>query len=73
DIKFFVTGRPDPDLRAHVDSFTDKKMYRLEWILPDEAQADIRMYLGTALPHLHHDDTEKLVTAAAGLFIYAAT
>ncbi|KAG6818932.1 hypothetical protein H0H93_000220, partial [Arthromyces matolae] len=73
DIKFFVTGRPDPVLRAHADSFTDKKLYSLELVSRDEVQADIRMYLGTALPHLHHNDTEKLVTAAAGLFIYAAT
>ncbi|KAG6834137.1 hypothetical protein H0H93_011607, partial [Arthromyces matolae] len=31
------------------------------------------MYLSTELPSVHSDDIEKLVTTAAGLFIYAAT
>ncbi|KAG6825440.1 hypothetical protein H0H93_000700, partial [Arthromyces matolae] len=42
DIKFFVTSRREQALETHVNSFTDRKLYHLEWILPEEAQADIR-------------------------------
>ncbi|KAG6840837.1 hypothetical protein H0H93_004460, partial [Arthromyces matolae] len=72
-MKFFVTSRREQALETHVTSFTDRKLYHLEWVLPKEAQADIRTYLSTELPSLHSDDVEKLVTTAAGLFIYAAT
>ncbi|KAG6834273.1 hypothetical protein H0H93_010738, partial [Arthromyces matolae] len=73
DIKFFVTSRREQALETHVNSFTDREFYHLEWVSPKEAQADIRTYLSTELPSLHSDDVEKLVTTAAGLFIYAAT
>jgi hypothetical protein len=73
-LKFFVTSRPDPNLKARVDSFADKQLYRLEEVPFEEAQADIRTYLNTSLPHsARGKDIEKVVTAAAGLFIYAST
>ncbi|KAG6834145.1 hypothetical protein H0H93_011573, partial [Arthromyces matolae] len=73
DIKFFVTSRREQALETHVNSFTDRELSHLEWVSPKEAQADIGTYLSTELPSLHSDDVEKLVTTAAGLFIYAAT
>ncbi|KAG6864238.1 hypothetical protein C0991_011135 [Blastosporella zonata] len=72
-LKFFATSRPDPELVSHVGCFQDKQLYRLEEVPLKEAQADIRTYLNTGLPHVQHEVIEKLVTAAAGLFIYAAT
>ena len=72
-LKFFATSRPDPNLVAHVGSFTDKKLYRLEEVPFEEAQADIRTYLKTSLPRVGDKAIEQVVTAAAGLFIYAST
>jgi len=73
-LKFFTTSRPDPDLVAHLQSFEDKQLYRLEQVPIGEAQADIMTYLNTNLPHFAgHPEMEKLVAQAAGLFIYAAT
>lgn len=72
-LKFFATSRPDPDLVTHVDYFGDKQLYHLEEVPFEEAQADIRTYLNTGLPHVGREVIEKLVTVAAGLFIYAAT
>jgi len=72
-LKFFATSRPDPNLVAHVGSFADKKLYRLEEVPFEEAQADIRTYLKTSLPHVGDKTIEQVVTAAAGLFIYAST
>lgn len=73
-LKFFATSRPDPNLKAHVDSFADKRLYRLEEVPFEEAQADIRTYLNTSLPHsARGKDIEKVVIAAGGLFIYAST
>lgn len=72
-LKFFVTSRPDPNLIAHVDSFADKQLYRLQEVPFEEAQADISTYLNTSLPHAGGKVIERVVTAAAGLFIYAST
>jgi len=72
-LKFFATSRPDPNLVAHVGSFADKKLYRLEEVPFEEAQADIRTYMKTSLPHVGGKAIEQVVTAAAGLFIYAST
>ena len=72
-LKFFATGRPDPNLVAHVGSFADKQLYRLEEVPFEEAQADIRTYLKTSLPRVGDKAIEQVVTAAAGLFIYAST
>jgi hypothetical protein len=72
-LKFFVTSRSDPDLVTRVQSFEDRHFYRLEEVPIDEAQADITTYLNANLPHSARDDIAKLVTLAAGLFIYAAT
>ena len=72
-LKFFATSRPDPNLVAHVGSFADKKLYRLEEVPFEEAQTDIRTYLKTSLPRVGGKAIEQVVTAAAGLFIYAST
>ena len=72
-LKFFVTSRSDPDLVACVESFEDGHFYRLEEVPIDEAKADITTYLKANLPHFTDEDKDKLVTLAAGLFIYAAT
>ena len=72
-LKFLATSRPDPNLVAHVGSFADKQLYRLEEVPFEEAQADIRTYLKTSLPWVGHKAIEQVVTAAAGLFIYAST
>jgi len=72
-LKFFATSRPDPNLVAHVGSFADKKLYRLEEVPFEEAQADIKTYLKTSLPRVGDKAIEQVVTAAAGLFIYAST
>ncbi|KIJ94395.1 hypothetical protein K443DRAFT_54089, partial [Laccaria amethystina LaAM-08-1] len=73
-LKFFVTSRPDPNLVGLVDSFTSKQLYRLQHILPEEAQNDIRTYLTAELPHFAGcEEFGNLVALTAGLFIYAAT
>jgi hypothetical protein len=72
-LKFFATSRPDPHLVAHVGSFANKQLYRLEEVPFEEAQADIRTYLKTSLPCAGDKAIEQVVTAAAGLFIYAST
>lgn len=74
-LKFFVTSRPDPDLTKHVNSFANKRVYRLEEVPHDEVQGDIRTYFITSLPHLtkKSDILTKLIVFADGLFILAAT
>lgn len=72
-LKFFATSWPDSDLITHVSSFRNKELYHLEEVPFEEAQADIRTYLNTGLPRVGREVIEKLVTSAAGLFIYAAT
>ncbi|GLB43824.1 hypothetical protein LshimejAT787_1500080 [Lyophyllum shimeji] len=73
-LKFFVTSRKDPHLVAHLKSFEDKQFYRLEQMPIEEAKADIMTYLNASLSYLKDMRAmEKLVTQAAGLFIYAMT
>ena len=73
-LKFFATSRPDPDLVTHLESFKDKRLYRLGQVPVEEAQADITTYLNAHLGHsLGRPEMEKIATQAAGLFIYAAT
>ena len=73
-LKFFATSRPDPSLVTRLQRFEDKQFYRLEQVSIEEAQDDIITYLNTNLPHFtHRPEMEKIVTQAAGLFIYAAT
>jgi hypothetical protein len=73
-LKFFVTSRPDPNLVGLVDSLKSKQLYRLQHMLPEEAQNDIRTYLTAELPHFAGcEECESLVALTAGLFIYAAT
>ena len=73
-LKFFVTSRPDPNLVTHLQTFEDKRLYRLEQVAIEEAQADITTYLNANLPHfVDRPEMENLVAQAAGLFIYAAT
>jgi hypothetical protein len=72
-LKFFVTSRSDPDLVADVEKFKQKHRYHLQDVEEVEVGADIKMYLNASLPNLATGNVEKLVTLAAGLFIYAAT
>ncbi|KDR73111.1 hypothetical protein GALMADRAFT_125121 [Galerina marginata CBS 339.88] len=73
-LKFFATSRLDPDLVTHLQSFEDKRFYRLEQVPLEEAEADITAYLNTNLPYFAgSQEMMKLVGQAAGLFIYAAT
>jgi len=73
-LKFFATSRPDPDLVNHLRSFEDKQLYRLEEVPFEEAQDDIAKYLNATLPHfVGSPGMDRLVSQAAGLFIYAAT
>ena len=73
-LKFFVTSRPDPNLVGLVDSLKSKQLYRLQHVLPEEAQNDIRTYLTAKLPHFAGcEEFENLAALTAGLFIYAAT
>jgi len=73
-LKFFATSRPDPGLVNHLISFEDKQLYRLEEVPFEEAQEDIEKYLNASLPHfIGHPEMDRLVSQAAGLFIYAAT
>ena len=73
-LKFFATSRPDPDLVTHLESFKDKRLYRLGQVPIEEAQADITTYLNANLGHsVGRPEMEKIAAQAAGLFIYAAT
>jgi len=73
-LKFFATSRPDPDLTTHLESFQDKRYYRLEQVPIEEAQADIATYLNASLPDFAGRlELDRLVAQACGLFIYAAT
>ena len=73
-LKFFATSRPDPDLVTHLESFKDKRLYRLGQVPIEEAQADITTYLNAHLGHsMGYPEIEKIAAQAAGLFIYAAT
>jgi hypothetical protein len=56
-----------------VDKFEQKHRYRLQDVEEVEVGADIKMYLNACLPNLAIHDVQKVVTLAAGLFIYAAT
>ena len=51
----------------------NKKLYCLKEVPFEEAQADIRTYLKTSLLHVGDKAIEQVVTATAGLFIYAST
>ena len=73
-LKFFITSRPDPNLVKLVNSLKSKQLYRLQHVLPEEAQSDIRTYLRAKLPHFAGcEEFENLAALTAGLFIYAAT
>ena len=72
-LKFFVTSRSDPGLVTRVESFEDRHFYHLEEVPIREVQADITTYLNANLQHFASGIIDKLVTLAAGLFIYAAT
>jgi hypothetical protein len=72
-LKFFVTSRSDNVLVAHVNSLKRKQLYRLQDVKEEEARADVATYLKASLPSLGCPELDRLVTQAAGLFIYAAT
>ncbi|RXW18119.1 hypothetical protein EST38_g7742 [Candolleomyces aberdarensis] len=73
-LKFFFTSRQDPGLVDQVESFTRKRLYRLQDVEKEEVEADITTYLAVRLPHFKdRDEMKKLVTFTSGLFICAAT
>ena len=66
-LKFFATSRPDPDLVTHLESFTDKQLYRLGEVPAEEAQADISTYLNANLGHsIGRPEMEKIVMQEIG-------
>jgi len=72
--KFLVTSRPDPEVVTLCESFTSDAVCWLQDVPIEEAELDIKTYLGTKLPMLASSlELAELVQQADGLFVYAAT
>ncbi|KAJ7696291.1 hypothetical protein B0H17DRAFT_407217 [Mycena rosella] len=72
-LKFFLTSRPHPRIKAECSSIERKAVYRMEEITPKDAIKDVRRFVNAELPNLSGKRREGIITKSAGLFIYAAT
>ncbi|GAB1528149.1 hypothetical protein RhiTH_011340 [Rhizoctonia solani] len=76
-IKFFVTSRPEPDIRHRVQSQSDQRrsIYVLHEIEESLVQADIELYLREELTGnaVSEAQLKRLAELSGSLFIYAAT
>lgn len=76
-LKFFVTSRPEPEIRdqmiTHAES--DRSVLHLHEIERSVVQADIDLYLREELASVSPSDEQikRLVELSGNLFIYAAT
>jgi hypothetical protein len=73
-LKFLVTSRSEPSLVRRIESFPNKRVFRLEHVRIEESSADIKVYLSAKLAECASPrQIEQLVLEADGLFIHAAT
>ncbi|KAF8736526.1 WD domain, G-beta repeat, partial [Rhizoctonia solani] len=75
-IKFFVTSRPEPDIRQTIEAQSDRSrsMCVLHEIEKSLVEADIELYLRDELGNgVPEHDLIKLAKLSGNLFIYAAT
>ncbi|GAB1528145.1 hypothetical protein RhiTH_011336 [Rhizoctonia solani] len=76
-IKFFVTSRPEPDIRHRVQNQSDQRrsIYVLHEIEESLVQADIELYLREELTGnaVSEAQLKRLAELSGSLFIYAAT
>jgi len=73
-LKFFVTSRPDPDLVSQIESFSQRKVFRLQDVAEAEIRDDIIKYLEESLPAFKGtSEMGRLQDFTGTLFISAAT
>ncbi|KAF8692322.1 Polysaccharide lyase family 8, N terminal alpha-helical domain, partial [Rhizoctonia solani] len=76
-VKFFVTSRPEPDIRLRVEAHSDQRrsMCVLHDIDQSLVKADIKLYLRDELPKsaVSESHMTQLANLSGSLFIYAAT
>ncbi|QRW23711.1 peptidase C14 [Rhizoctonia solani] len=76
-VKFFVTSRPEPDIRLRVEAHSDQRrsMCVLHDIEQSLVKADIKLYLRDELPKsaVSESHMTQLANLSGSLFIYAAT
>ncbi|GAB1518056.1 hypothetical protein RhiTH_001114 [Rhizoctonia solani] len=75
-LKFFVTSRPEPDIRQRIEaqSDRDRSICVLHEIEKSLVEADIELYLRDELRNgVSERDLVKLAKLSGNLFIYAAT
>ncbi|GAB1518059.1 hypothetical protein RhiTH_001117 [Rhizoctonia solani] len=75
-LKFFVTSRPEPDIRQRIEAQSDRNrsMCVLHEIEKSLVEADIELYLRDELRNgVSEHDLVKLAKLSGNLFIYAAT
>ncbi|CAE6404198.1 unnamed protein product [Rhizoctonia solani] len=76
-VKFFVTSRPEPDIRHRIESQSDRarSICRLHDIEESLVQADIELYLRDELANstVSESEVSHLARLSGCLFIYAAT
>ncbi|QRW17346.1 peptidase C14 [Rhizoctonia solani] len=75
-LKFFVTSRPEPDIRQRIEAQSDRNrsMCVLHEIEKSLVEADIELYLRDELRNgVSEHDLIKLAKLSGNLFIYAAT
>ncbi|ELU36225.1 WD40 domain-containing protein [Rhizoctonia solani AG-1 IA] len=75
-VKFFVTSRPEPDIRHRVEARCDqsRSMCVLHEIEKSLVQADIELYLHEELASsVSESDLKQLAKLSGSFFIYAAT
>ncbi|ELU35834.1 NACHT domain-containing protein [Rhizoctonia solani AG-1 IA] len=75
-LKFFVTSRPEPDIRHRIEAQSDhnRSVCVLHEIEKSLVEADIKLYLCDELGNgVSEHDLIKLAKRSGNLFIYAAT
>ncbi|CAE6488454.1 unnamed protein product [Rhizoctonia solani] len=75
-LKFFVTSRPEPDIRHRIEAQSDRNrsMCVLHEIEKSLVQADIELYLREVLGgSVSEQDLTQLAKLSGTLFVYAAT
>ncbi|KAJ7197981.1 hypothetical protein GGX14DRAFT_573822 [Mycena pura] len=72
-LKFLVTSRPQPDIVEQCRLLKADSVYRFEYLQPEKAKEDVRLFVHAELQHLPKQEQNYIVDQAAGIFIYAAT
>ncbi|KAJ6536178.1 hypothetical protein B0H19DRAFT_1270971 [Mycena capillaripes] len=72
-LKFLVTSRPHPHIVEQCHPLQESSVYRLEYIEPEKAKADVRRFVRAELEFLPAEDQDYIVDQSTGIFIYAAT